>query len=96
MSATNAPYLFPSICDGQTTKGNSTSAKLNKWMKARIKGEGKVVHSFRHSMRDRLRAVECPPDIIDQLGGWTTGGVGQGYGSGYPMEVLAKWLGRTA
>ena len=96
VSATDEPYLFPSICDGQTTKGNSTSAKLNKWMKARIKGEGKVVHSFRHSMRDRLRAVECPPDIIDQLGGWTAGGVGQGYGSGYPLEILTKWLGRTA
>ena len=32
-------------------------------------------HSFRHSMRDRLRAVECPSDIIDQIGGWLTSGV---------------------
>jgi len=96
MAATHTAYLFPNVCDGQTTKGNSTSAKLNKWIKARIEGEGKVVHSFRHSMRDRLRAVECPPDIIDQIGGWTSGGVGQSYGNGYPLDVLAKWLGRTA
>jgi hypothetical protein len=28
-------------------------------------------------MRDRLRAVQCPSDITDQIGGWTTDGVGQ-------------------
>ena len=34
------------------------------------------MHSFHHSMRDRLRAVECPSDVIDQIGGWLTQGVG--------------------
>ena len=43
-------------------------------------------------MRDRLRAVECPSDVIDQIGGWTTDGVGQGFGSGYPIEVLQEWM----
>ena len=43
-------------------------------------------------MRDRLRAVQCPSDIVDQIGGWTTDGVGQGYGSGYPIEVLQEWM----
>ena len=28
--------------------------------------------------RDRLRAVECPSEIIDQLGGWSLKSVGQG------------------
>ena len=54
--------------------------------------EKRVVHSFRHSMRDRLRAVQCPSDIIDQIGGWQTVGVGQGYGKGYELNVLHKWL----
>ena len=31
-------------------------------------------------LRDRLRAVECPSKIIDQLGGWSLKSVGQGYG----------------
>ena len=35
-----------------------------------------VTHSFRHSLRDRLRAVQCPSDMIDQIGGWSTAGVG--------------------
>ena len=46
------------------------------------------------SERDRLRAVECPSDIIDAIGGWTTTGVGQRYGTGQPLEVKAKWMGR--
>ena len=50
------------------------------------------MHSFRHSMRDRLRAVECLSDVIDQIGGWATEGVGQGYGAGYELDVSAKWM----
>ena len=50
------------------------------------------MHSFRHSLRDRLRAVECPSDIIDAIGGWKTAGVGHGYGNGYPLEELGRWL----
>jgi hypothetical protein len=50
------------------------------------------MHSFRHSLRDRLRAVECPSDIIDAIGVWKTAGVGHGYGNGYPLEVLEKWM----
>jgi len=37
-------------------------------------------------MRDRLRAVSCPSDMIDQIGGWTTAGVGQGYGEGHTLK----------
>jgi hypothetical protein len=43
-------------------------------------------------MRDRLRAVQCPSDITDQIGGWASEGVGQGYGLGYPICVLQGWL----
>jgi len=39
-------------------------------------------------MRDRLRAVQWPSDIIDQIGGWQTAGVGQGYG----LEIEVAWL----
>ena len=53
-----------------------------------------VVHGLRHSLRDRLRAVECPSDIIDQIGGWTTTGIGHAYGKGYSFKILAKWMER--
>ena len=50
------------------------------------------MHSFRHSMRDRLRAVECPKEIIDQIGGWSSSDVGESYGEGAPLLSLSDWL----
>ena len=77
--------------DGQRTNANSASAALNKWLKVKI-GPDYTIHSFRHSMRDRLRAVECPSDVIDQIGGWLTHGVGNSYGNGYDYNTLTKWM----
>ena len=87
----DSSYAFPRYCDGKICNANSASAALNKWMKPRLK-DNAVVHSFRHSMRDRLRAVECPSDIIDQIGGWSSSSVGASYGKGYELPVLAKWM----
>jgi len=40
-------------------------------------------------MRDRLRAVECPMDMIDQIGGWrSVATIGVGYGKGYSIEAI--------
>ena len=55
-----------------------------------------MIHSFRHSLRDRLRAVQCPSDMIDQIGGWTTAGVGQAYGEGYLIRAKQKQLTQIA
>jgi integrase len=50
-------FLFPRYCSEKECKANSASAALNKWISPRSP-QGCVIHSFRHSMRDRLRAVE--------------------------------------
>ena len=84
-------FAFPNYNDGERTNANSASAALNKWLKTKI-GREYTIHSFRHSMRDRLRAMECPSDVIDQIGGWVTQGVGHGYGSGFPVAVIRKWI----
>ena len=89
--ATGRKFLFPRYNRGSSSNANSASAATNKWLKPRVP-DNCVIHSFRHSMRDRLRAVECPSDIIDAIGGWTTTGVGQRYGTGQPLEVKAKWM----
>ena len=65
---------------------------LKAWMKSIIGGGNYVLHGLLHSLRDRLRAVECPSDIIDQIGGWATTGIGHAYGKGYGVEILAKWM----
>ena len=84
-------FAFSRYNRNQLTTANSASAALNKWLRQHVPS-GCTMHSFRHSLRDRLRAVQCPSDITDQIGGWTTDGVGQGYGSGYPISVLQEWL----
>ena len=87
-------FCFPRYCNEQVCKTNSASGGLNKWLHEYVP-VGCVVHSFRHSIRDRLRAIECPSDIVDAIGGWRTAGVGQGYGEGYSLEVLKKWMSQT-
>jgi len=90
-TSTTSPYAFPRYTSPKGTNANSASAAINKWLKPRVP-DGCVIHSFRHSLRDRLRAVQCPSDMIDQIGGWSTAGVGQSYGEGYSLDASSKWL----
>ena len=92
-SNNDTPFAFPLYTNEKMTNSNSASAALNKWLRNRL-GEGNVIHGFRHSMRDRLRAVECPSDIVDRIGGWLTAGVGQTYGKGYTLGVLNRWISK--
>jgi hypothetical protein len=87
--------MFPRYCSAEGCKGNSASGALNKWLKP-LMPEGCVIQSFRDSFRDRLRAVQCPNDITDRLGGWSVSGVGESYGEGYPIEVVNQWMKRLA
>ena len=87
-------FLFPQYVDGISTNANSVSAALNKWMKTFLPKEC-VVHGMRHAFRDRLRAVNAPTDMIDQLGGWRLQSVGQGYGDGYSLTQTSCWLLKT-
>ena len=84
-------FAFPRYTSQNQCNTNSASAALNKWLKEKLLHDY-VIHGFRHSFRDRLRAIECPSEIIDQLGGWSLKSVGQGYGKGYELSVLGKWL----
>jgi hypothetical protein len=51
-------------------------------------------NSFRHSLRDRLRAIECPTDVIDAIGGWTAEGIGLQYGQGHSLTIMHQWIER--
>ena len=82
-------FAFPRYNTTSTTNANSASAAINKWLKPRVP-DGCVIHTFRHSLRDRLRAVQCPSDMIDQIGGWSTAGVGQSYGEGYSLDASSE------
>ena len=58
-------FLFSQYVDGTFTNANSASAALNKWMKTFLPNEC-VVHGMCHALRDRLRSVNAPMDMIDQ------------------------------
>jgi hypothetical protein len=52
----------------------------------------KVVHSLRHRAQDRLRAAECPEDIRWAILGHEERTVAAGYGEGFSLPVLRKWV----
>ena len=47
------------------------------------------------AMRDRLRAISCPSEMIDQIGGWSSGKVGEGYGEGFEVSLVNRFIMQT-
>jgi integrase len=94
----NAPagqaLAFPRYNKTAKTNANSASAALNKWIKDTLELDH-IIHELRHTIADRLREVQCPADVRLAIGGWTVGGVGEGYGQGYTLRVMAEWLAKV-
>ena len=88
-------YLFPRYCSEHGCKADYASNTLNKWLKTQFQDQY-VVHSLRHSLRDRLREIECPSDVVDQIGGWRTLGIGTQYGNGYSLANISRWMLRMS
>lgn len=92
------PVGFPRYLDN----GDNLSATLMKHFKTHkllpkvsedmpLKKRPKYgVYSFRHSLKDRLKAVECPEELTDELIGHATGK--PKYGDGYGLQLKAKYL----
>ena len=94
LSQANEEWLYPRYMKTGKCNSNSASVSINKWLKRDF--DSLTAHCLRHTMRDRLRAVECPMDMIDQIGGWrSVGGVGARYGEGYPANILAKHMAKV-
>ena len=88
-------FAFDRYTDNQQCRANSASNALNKWMQTNFRDDI-VVHGFRHALRDRLRAVQCPSEMIDQIGGWSSGKIGERYGEGYSFEHESIFLQQVA
>ena len=84
-------FAFDRYTDNQQCRANSASNALNKWMQTYFRDDI-VIHGFRHALRDRLRAVQCPSDMIDEIGGWSSGKIGEGYGEGYSVSGLHDFM----
>lgn len=89
----STPYLFPAFVHDSAINSGSISATLNKWLiDQSLREKDQPLHSFRHSLRDRLRNIECPPDVADRIGGWKRQGVGESYGMGHDLRVLQSYM----
>jgi integrase len=82
------PDGFPRYFD----KGSNLSATLMKHFKKHklLPSEKHTIYSFRHSFKDRLKAVEAPEELIDEMMGHTT--AKPKYGDGYGLKLKAKYL----
>ncbi len=79
--------LFPAEPRGAASK------RLMRFLRAvGIDDPRKVVHSLRHRAQDRLRAAGCAEDIRWAILGHEEETVAAGYGEGYPVPMLRKWI----
>ena len=86
-------FVFDQYNTGDECKSTHASNAVSKWLKKEF--DGLTAHCLRHTFRDRLRAVECPMEIIDELGGWSTISTeGNRYGFGHKFETRLKWMER--
>ena len=87
----DSSFAFPRYVKNGHCYTNSASAALNKWLRPRVPMNCSM-HSFRHSFRDRLRAVEGSAELINQIGGWSVNTIGQKYGEGFSLELTYKFI----
>jgi integrase len=82
--------LFP-----RTTRDppDAASKRLNRFLDdCGIADPRKVVHSLRHRAQDRLRAAGCPEDVRWAILGHEEETVAAGYGEGFPVPLLRRWI----
>ena len=91
---TDGEHLFPVFQPrrtGGTFNPNSASAAMNKWLKDNgLAKVGQGLHSFRHTLVDRLRDAGVPKDVREQIGGWKSQGVSESYGQGFSLDRVQQ------
>jgi len=85
------PLLYQRYLGPSGIRATHASNALNNWLKPRF--GGLTAHCLRHTMRDRLRAIRTPLEMIDQIGGWSSvNTAGSKYGAGYSVEQIREWM----
>ena len=84
-------WLFPQYLKVGHCYAAHASNAVSKWLKKDF--GGLTAHCLSHTFRDRLRAIECSTDMIDQIGGWRlASSIGTNYGHGYSRLQVGRWL----
>ncbi len=91
----NVLSYLPKAIRGKLFNGSAAAAskRLNRFLnEIGIADRRKVIHSLRHRAQDRLRAAGCPQDIRWALLGHEDKTVAEGYGEGFPVPLLKRWV----
>lgn len=95
LAAKDQTMAFPRYCTEEGVKGDNASNAGNNWIKSRLK-VGKTIHSFRHSMNDRLLEVECSEPVIEAICGWGDDDkMTRHYGQGASLEKKLEYLSKV-
>ena len=88
------PYVPKNVGEALFQGGaRAASKRLNLFLnEIGITDSQKVVHSLRHRAQDRLRAASCPIDYRWALLGHEKKTVAEGYGLGFPVPLLKRWI----
>ena len=98
LAATLLPFLPKTITGPLFPRAtldppDAASKRLNRFLDdTGIVDPRKVVHSLRHRAQDRLRAAGCPEDVRWAILGHEEETVAAGYGEGFPVPLLRKWI----
>lgn len=95
----NALYAFQMKPEGFSERwGNTDSLSnvVNKFMRDNnlLPTPDHSMYSLRHTFKDRLRDIEAPEEIIDDLMGHKKSG--PKYGRGHRLETKLKWMQKIA
>ena len=87
----NNHYLMRNIIYPHLISTNNVFADLN-----RDNLPDLIFHFWSGQNSENAGAVvsECPKEIIDQIGGWSSSDVGESYGDGFPLINLHEWCSK--
>jgi len=99
LRAAKATWVFPGLnpdCKGK--RSGNWSKWWGRYRRAEvgIQGRLKPFHSFRHSFRDACREAEVPEEPTEALMGHESDKTGRGYGSGYSLKALDRFMRRIS
>ena len=89
-------FVFPRYVDkaSGSIKNDNASATCKKRLIALLGEDTPTSHGFRHTLQTRLRNVECPKELRNELSGWAKD-ISDRYGSPSDLRFRAKYLGAT-
>ena len=91
-------FAFPQYTSSTHCKATHASNALNSWLRRQQLAH--TCHDLRHTVKDQLRAVQCPKDISDAITGHgkkdTGDTYGHGYGHGSLLRVTSEWMTKAS